>query len=89
LLLAIVRVLFEVKTNYDDKTLPVKHEIQEVEREQIKIESIFKCEGKQHCSQMSSCEEAKYYIQNCPSTKMDGDGDGIPCERQHCSNLSW
>lgn len=44
----------------------------------------YSCDGRQHCSQMSSCEEAKYFIQNCPNTKMDGDHDGIPCERQHC-----
>ena len=24
---------------------------------------------------MTSCEEAKFYIKNCPGTKMDGDGD--------------
>lgn len=44
----------------------------------------YSCSGKQHCSQMSSCEEAKFYINNCPNTKMDGDNDGIPCERQLC-----
>lgn len=42
----------------------------------------FRCDGRQHCSQMRSYEEAKYFIRNCPNTKMDGDGDGIPCERQ-------
>jgi len=42
----------------------------------------FKCDGRQHCSQMTSYEEAKYFIQHCPNTKMDGDNDGIPCERQ-------
>ena len=46
--------------------------------------SKYSCTGKQHCSQMSSCEEATFYINNCPRTKMDGDGDGIPCERQFC-----
>ena len=46
----------------------------------------FICEsGKTHCSQMRSCDEAKFYNKNCPGTKMDGDGDGVPCERQHCS----
>lgn len=46
----------------------------------------FRCEaGKTHCSQMSSCAEATFYINNCPNTQMDGDGDGIPCERQWCS----
>jgi hypothetical protein len=44
----------------------------------------FSCDGRQHCSQMTSCEEATYFIQYCPDTKMDGDGDGIPCERQWC-----
>jgi hypothetical protein len=42
----------------------------------------YQCDGRQHCSQMGSFEEAKYFIENCPNTKMDGDNDGIPCERQ-------
>ena len=45
----------------------------------------FSCDGRQHCSQMRSCEEAKYFLANCPGTKMDGDRDGIPCENQWCS----
>ena len=44
----------------------------------------FSCDGRQHCSQMRSCEEATFFIRNCPNTKMDGDGDGVPCESQHC-----
>ncbi len=47
-----------------------------------KNQNNFKCDGRQHCSQMHSYEEAKYFIQNCPDTKMDGDNDGVPCERQ-------
>ncbi len=43
------------------------------------------CDGRQHCSQMHSCEEATWFIRNCPDTKMDGEGDGIPCEQQHCN----
>ncbi len=42
----------------------------------------FKCDGRQHCSQMSSYDEAKFFIKNCPNTKMDGDKDGVPCEKQ-------
>jgi hypothetical protein len=45
----------------------------------------FKCDGRTHCSQMTSCEEAVFFINNCPNTKMDGDRDGIPCERQWCN----
>ncbi|WP_460804632.1 excalibur calcium-binding domain-containing protein [Microbulbifer agarilyticus] len=40
----------------------------------------FKCDGRQHCSQMNSREEAIFFIRNCPNTKMDGDNDGVPCE---------
>ncbi|TRY33465.1 excalibur calcium-binding domain-containing protein [Aliiglaciecola sp. M165] len=42
----------------------------------------FKCDGRQHCSQMRTFEEADFFLKNCPDTKMDGDRDGIPCERQ-------
>ncbi|WP_100658782.1 excalibur calcium-binding domain-containing protein [Alteromonas flava] len=44
--------------------------------------SSFSCDGRQYCSQMTSYEEAKFFLENCPNTKMDGDNDGIPCERQ-------
>ena len=43
-----------------------------------------RCDGRKHCSQMKSCEEATWYIQNCAGTEMDGDRDGVPCERQWC-----
>lgn len=49
--------------------------------------TIFKCDGRTHCSQMTSCAEAKYFLRNCPGTQMDGDGDGIPCESQWCSSF--
>ncbi|WP_332309794.1 excalibur calcium-binding domain-containing protein [Methylosarcina fibrata] len=42
----------------------------------------FQCQGKVYCSQMTSSEEAEFYLDNCPGTKMDGDRDGIPCENQ-------
>ena len=46
----------------------------------------FSCDGRTHCSQMTSCEEAMYFLENCPGVKMDGEGDGIPCERQWCGS---
>ncbi len=52
------------------------------ETQQLKHEEQFQCEGKTWCSDMSSYEEAVFYLRNCPGTKVDGDGDGIPCERQ-------
>lgn len=44
----------------------------------------FQCEGKRYCSEMRSCEEAKFYLNNCPDVMLDGNKDGVPCERQHC-----
>ncbi|MET0655488.1 MAG: excalibur calcium-binding domain-containing protein [Pseudoxanthomonas sp.] len=44
----------------------------------------FRCDGRTYCSQMTSCAEATYFVQHCPDTKMDGNGDGVPCEQQWC-----
>lgn len=50
------------------------------------VQEDYSCSGKVHCSEMTSCEEATFYQQNCPGTKMDGDRDGIPCESQWCGH---
>lgn len=44
------------------------------------------CDGRRYCSQMTSCEEATYFLRHCSGTEMDGDGDGVPCESQWCSS---
>lgn len=41
---------------------------------------VFSCLGKKFCSEMTSCEEARFAMRNCPDTELDPDGDGIPCE---------
>lgn len=46
--------------------------------------SNFRCDGRIHCSQMTSCAEATWFLRNCPGTKMDGNRDGVPCEQQWC-----
>ena len=51
-------------------------------QQESQSQSQYQCDGRQYCSQMSSYEEAKYFNDHCPGTKMDGDADGIPCERQ-------
>jgi hypothetical protein len=45
----------------------------------------FRCDGRTHCSQMTSCSEAKFFLANCPRVKMDGDRNGTPCEQQWCN----
>ena len=39
------------------------------------------CGNKHHCKEMASCEEAKFYLTQCGLTRIDGDGDGTPCEK--------
>ncbi|WAK00436.1 excalibur calcium-binding domain-containing protein [Methylobacter sp. YRD-M1] len=46
--------------------------------------SKFNCDGRDQCSQMTSCEEATLFLENCPNQYTDGDNDGIPCEIQWC-----
>ncbi|WP_337287213.1 thermonuclease family protein [Candidatus Methylomirabilis sp.] len=43
-------------------------------------ESARQCGAKQYCSQMTSCEEARYYLTQCGISSLDRDGDGVPCE---------
>tara|TARA_R110000850_G_scaffold145408_4_gene267500 strand:- start:19242 stop:19853 length:612 start_codon:yes stop_codon:yes gene_type:complete len=38
-----------------------------------------RCGQKRTCSEMTSCNEAKFYLAEC-GLPIDGDGDGVPCE---------
>jgi hypothetical protein len=44
-----------------------------------------RCDGRTRCAQMTSCAEARYFLAQCPGVALDGDHNGIPCERQWCS----
>lgn len=46
----------------------------------------FSCDQRIYCSQMRSCDEATFFLRNCPGVKMDSDLDGIPCEKQWCDS---
>lgn len=43
-----------------------------------------RCDGRTRCAQMSSCEEATWFLRHCPGVRLDGNRDGVPCERQWC-----
>ena len=77
----------EAPSSFSDISTPlsIKQSVESSRKARVIINSNFSCkEGREHCSQMTSCEEAKFYINNCPRTKMDGDRDGIPCASQWC-----
>jgi predicted negative regulator of RcsB-dependent stress response len=65
--------------NFESSSLPLS-------RDEVISTSQFKCDGRTYCSQMTSCAEATYFLQNCPGVKMDGNNDGTPCEQQWCTN---
>ncbi|WCX78433.1 thermonuclease family protein [Pseudomonas aeruginosa] len=43
-------------------------------------QSGFNCSVIKSCRQMSSCAEARFQLRTCRNPRIDGDGDGIPCE---------
>ncbi|MDB5469667.1 MAG: micrococcal nuclease [Caulobacter sp.] len=40
----------------------------------------FTCGAARTCGQMKSCEEATFHLRQCGLSRLDRDGDGIPCE---------
>lgn len=52
------------------------------------VSSPYQCDGRTHCSQMRSYDEAVFFLRNCPGTQMDGNHDGVPCERQFREEIS-
>jgi hypothetical protein len=41
----------------------------------------YECGKKRYCYEMTSCNEVRYYFKTCGLSKLDGDKDGIPCEK--------
>ncbi|QXP92206.1 thermonuclease family protein [Methylococcus capsulatus] len=46
----------------------------------VAASSAVSCVGKRTCGQMASCDEARHYLRDCGLSRLDRDGDGIPCE---------
>ncbi|EXI80174.1 MAG: Cold shock-like protein CspB [Candidatus Accumulibacter appositus] len=67
---------------YSRRAIP--HAPAAVHRNDQPASSAFHCDGRTQCSQMTSCAETTFFLKNCPTVQMDGDNDGIPCERQWC-----
>ncbi|WP_432416503.1 excalibur calcium-binding domain-containing protein [Gallibacterium genomosp. 3] len=40
----------------------------------------YSCDVKRYCKEMRSCEEAKFYLNQCGVGRLDRDKDGVPCE---------
>ena len=88
ILVAMVAAIFAGYDHYKSKSVVITNETMLQASSRASAPSLsqeFRCDGRTRCPQMRSCAEAKYFIQHCPNTEMDGDNDGIPCERQWCN----
>ncbi len=44
----------------------------------------YACEPGKFCSQLKSCDEARYYARYCGPLRMEGELDGRSCEQRWC-----
>jgi endonuclease YncB( thermonuclease family) len=51
------------------------------ESPKIEAATTGECGAKRTCKAMASCEEARHYLNVCGVKSLDGDGDGVPCEK--------
>ena len=87
-IIVVAFVWFDTGSNQSVRSSPYIETVTSVSdsgTEELLQNHTFKCDGRTYCSQMTSCEEAKFFLKNCPDPKMDGNNDGIPCERQWCN----
>jgi endonuclease YncB( thermonuclease family) len=42
--------------------------------------AVYRCGAKRYCSEMATCREAYFHLQQCGLSRLDGNGDGVPCE---------
>lgn len=71
--------LHKAITKQEAETILMEKRAQELSAP-MEQSSGFSCGSKRYCKQMSSCAEAIFYLNNCGLKRLDGDGDGTPCE---------
>jgi cold shock CspA family protein len=82
ILFVIVASVYLYDKFYKNINLNIAAKLPEFQTQVIEQKEQFQCQGKVWCAEMSSLDEAIFYLNNCPGTKMDGDNDGEPCESQ-------
>jgi len=53
------------------------------ENQRPNVDTRFECEGKKSCADLSACEEAVFYVENCPDTLLDM--DILACKTRWCN----
>ncbi|TGT63691.1 hypothetical protein EN813_009980 [Mesorhizobium sp. M00.F.Ca.ET.170.01.1.1] len=68
------------RASHADGTAPSSQPLGIMSRKLV-AQSGYSCEPRRTCKQISSCDEAQWYLQNCSwGGKLDRDGDGVACE---------
>jgi cold shock CspA family protein len=83
-LAVVVALALTAYSQYSGRTVP--QAVVAAPSSDLSASSFFSCDGRTHCSQMTSCAEATFFLKNCPNVQMDGDNDGVPCEQQWCTS---
>lgn len=70
------------RTSHPDGAAPSRQPLGMIGRKLVVQSGGYSCEPRRYCSQIGSCDEAQWYLQNCSwGGKLDRDGDGVACER--------
>lgn len=80
LLLAIWNYYEEQKPRPENRTGFLAEFVQSVQGQVIKKSPKYHCDGRRFCPQMTSLEEAEFFMSACPNTQLDDNNNGIPCE---------
>lgn len=75
------RLIFSIQGNFNPYVEKLSY-VQPTESESKKeiSSSKFQCGSKKYCKDMSSCAEARFYLNECGKSRLDRDKDGTPCE---------
>jgi endonuclease YncB( thermonuclease family) len=46
----------------------------------LRSAQVFECDPGKTCAAMTSCAEARFHLDRCGASGLDGDRDGVPCE---------
>ncbi|WP_181177842.1 thermonuclease family protein [Mesorhizobium sp. B2-3-15] len=69
------------RASHADGAAPSSQRLGIVSRKLVAQSGVYSCEPRRYCSQISSCDEAQWYLHNCSwGRKLDRDGDGMACE---------
>ncbi|WP_292251339.1 thermonuclease family protein [Mesorhizobium sp.] len=69
------------RASHADGAAPAARQPLGIISRKLVAQSGYSCEPRRTCKQISSCDEAQWYLQNCSwGGKLDRDNDGVACE---------